>query len=50
LGAILAGRVAAPAGATVFESHGLALWDVAAAATVVARAEAEGAGERVDLF
>ncbi len=50
LGAILAGRTPAPEGATVFESHGLAVWDVAAGATVLARAEREGAGERVDLF
>lgn len=50
LGAILAGKAPAPAGATVFESHGLAVWDVAAAATVVARAEREGAGEQVQLF
>lgn len=50
LGAILAGRVPAPDGAAIFESHGLALWDVAAAATVLARAEREGAGEQVQLF
>lgn len=50
LGAILAGTAPAPTGPTVFESHGLAAWDVAAAATVVARAESEGAGEQVELF
>jgi ornithine cyclodeaminase/alanine dehydrogenase-like protein (mu-crystallin family) len=50
LGSILAGKAPAPSGATVFESHGLALWDVAAAATVVARADREGAGEQVALF
>ena len=50
LGAIIAGREPAPAGATVFESHGLAAWDVAAAATVVESAEREGLGEQVELF
>jgi len=50
LGGILAGKAAPPTGATVFESHGLAVWDVAAAATVLARAEQEGAGQEVPLF
>lgn len=50
LGAILAGKAEAPAGPTVFESHGLAAWDVAAAATVVARAQREGAGTEIQLF
>lgn len=50
LGAILAGRAAAPSGPAVFESHGLALWDVAAGATVLERAESEGVGVEVPLF
>ncbi|HEX6488681.1 MAG TPA: ornithine cyclodeaminase family protein [Candidatus Dormibacteraeota bacterium] len=50
LGAILAGKSPAPAGPTVFESHGMALWDVAAGAIVLARAEAEGVGTEIPLF
>jgi ornithine cyclodeaminase/alanine dehydrogenase-like protein (mu-crystallin family) len=50
LGAILAGKAPRPEGATVFESHGLAAWDVAAAATVLERAEREGVGTEVPLF
>jgi alanine dehydrogenase len=37
-------------GITLFESHGLALWDLAAASTVLPAAEARGLGEVVELF
>lgn len=37
-------------GITLFESHGLALWDLAAASTVLPAAEARGLGETVELF
>lgn len=50
IGAILAGRAAAPAGPIVFESHGLAIWDVAAGAVVLERARQAGAGTEIELF
>ncbi|HKT83585.1 MAG TPA: ornithine cyclodeaminase family protein [Solirubrobacterales bacterium] len=50
LGAILAGSAPAPEGAAVFESHGLALWDVAAGATVLQRAVKAGVGQEIELF
>lgn len=52
LGALLAGKIERPAHArvSVFESHGLALWDVAAAVTVVGRARREGLGQELSLF
>ena len=52
LGAVLAGRAAVPEGPApvVFESHGLALWDLAAATTVLAAARTAGLGEEVRLF
>jgi ornithine cyclodeaminase/alanine dehydrogenase-like protein (mu-crystallin family) len=52
LGAVLAGKVALPPGRgpVVFESHGLALWDVAAGCKVLEAARAQGLGEEVRLF
>ena len=52
LGAVLAGRVAVPEGAApvVFESHGMALWDLAAGTVVLAAARAAGIGETVSLL
>jgi ornithine cyclodeaminase/alanine dehydrogenase-like protein (mu-crystallin family) len=52
LGEIVAGITpgrTSPADVTLFESHGIALWDVAVAAHVYERAKAEGAGETVRL-
>ncbi len=53
LGEVLAGR--APGrqterGIVVFESQGLAIWDVAAGATVLIAAEGRGLGRRVELL
>jgi len=52
LGAVLAGRWKRPEapGITLFESHGLALWDLAAGSTVVAAARERGMAEEVDLL
>ena len=52
LGTVLAGGWKPPEtpGITVFESHGLALWDVAAASTVLPAAVAHGLGEEIALF
>jgi alanine dehydrogenase len=52
LGAVLAGKAAVPPGdgPLVFESHGLALWDLAAGRTVLAAARAQGLGEEVRLL
>ncbi len=53
LGAVLAGGAlpaAGRAGVTLFESHGLALWDMAAASVVLPKAIAAGLGEEVSLF
>jgi alanine dehydrogenase len=52
LGPLLAGRAEVPPGPgpLLVESHGLALWDLAAARTVLDAAQAAGAGERVDLL
>jgi ornithine cyclodeaminase/alanine dehydrogenase-like protein (mu-crystallin family) len=52
LGPILAGRAEVPEGDAplIFESHGLALWDVAAGRTVLQAARQQGAGEEVRLF
>ena len=50
LGAVVAGRWERPdkPGITLFESHGLAIWDLAAATTVVAAAQTRGPrGDRV---
>jgi alanine dehydrogenase len=52
LGPVLAGKaeVSPGPGPLLVESHGLALWDLAAARTVLDAARAAGAGERVDLL
>jgi ornithine cyclodeaminase/alanine dehydrogenase-like protein (mu-crystallin family) len=52
LGPILAGRTEVPEGDAplVIESHGLALWDLAAAKTVLEAARKQGIGEEVRLF
>jgi ornithine cyclodeaminase/alanine dehydrogenase-like protein (mu-crystallin family) len=52
LGEVVAGVApgrTSPDDITLFESHGIALWDVAVAARVYARAREEGAGEEVRL-
>lgn len=52
LGAVLAGEVRLPEGQgpLLFESHGLALWDLAAATTVLAGARKRGLGQEVSLL
>ena len=52
LGTVLAGGWNAPAepGITLFESHGMALWDLAAASAVLPKAIEQGLGEEVALF
>lgn len=52
LGAVLAGKWKPPAepGITLFESHGLALWDLAAGSVVLAAARKRGMPEEVTLF
>jgi ornithine cyclodeaminase len=52
LGAVLAGTATLPEGQApvIFESHGLALWDLAAATTILPAARAAGAGEEIALF
>jgi alanine dehydrogenase len=52
LGAVLAGKWQRPesTGITLFESHGLALWDLAAGSVVLAAARERGFGEEVRLF
>ena len=52
LGAVLAGKWQRPAaaGITLFESHGLALWDLAAGSVVMAAARERDLGEEVRLF
>jgi ornithine cyclodeaminase/alanine dehydrogenase-like protein (mu-crystallin family) len=51
LGPVLAGRAQVPRGQTmVFESHGLALWDVAAGAVILQRARRNRVGEEIPLF
>lgn len=52
LGAVLAGKWQAPGdpGITLFESHGLALWDLAAASVVLAAARERRLGEEVEVF
>ena len=37
-------------GITLFESHGLGLWDLAAASVVLPKAIEQGLGEEVALF
>jgi alanine dehydrogenase len=52
LGAVLAGGWQAPGdpGITLFESHGLALWDLAAASVVLPAARERRLGEELELF
>jgi alanine dehydrogenase len=52
LGSVLTGtwRPSEPPGITLFESHGLALWDLAAASVVLAAARELRLGEEVELF
>lgn len=52
LGAVLAGKWKPPAepGITIFESHGLALWDLAAGTAVLAAARERGMSEEVAFF
>ena len=52
LGSVLAGKWQAPdqPGITLFESHGLALWDLAAASVVIPAARAKGLGQEVAFF
>jgi len=52
LGAVLAGKTAVLAGDAplLFESHGLALWDLAAGKVVLEAARAQGVGEDIRLF
>ena len=52
LGAVVAGKWQRPPGTgiTLFESHGLALWDLAAGSVVLAAARARDLGEEVRLF
>ena len=52
LGAVVAGKWQHPAdrGITLFESHGLALWDLAAGSLVVRAARAKGFGEEIQLL
>jgi alanine dehydrogenase len=52
LGAVVAGKWQLPeeTGITLFESHGLALWDLAAASVLVPLARERGFGEEVRLF
>jgi alanine dehydrogenase len=52
LGAVVAGRWERPErpGITLFESHGLALWDLAAASVVVQAARGRGGYEEIELL
>ena len=52
LGAVVAGRWERPdrPGITLFESHGLALWDLAAASVVVAAARQRGAYDEIEFL
>jgi ornithine cyclodeaminase len=52
LGAVVAGRWERPdrPGITLFESHGIALWDLAAASVVVAAARMRGGYEELELL
>jgi alanine dehydrogenase len=52
LAAVLAGKWQRPeaSGITLFESHGLALWDLAAGSVILAAAREKGFGEEVRLF
>ncbi|HVH62068.1 MAG TPA: ornithine cyclodeaminase family protein [Candidatus Dormibacteraeota bacterium] len=52
LGDVVCGKWERPErpGITIFESHGLALWDIAAASVVVAAARSRGGFEEVELL
>jgi alanine dehydrogenase len=52
LASVLSGTWKAPdePGIRLFESHGLALWDIAAGSTVVPLAREQGLGEEIELF
>jgi len=52
LGSVVAGRWERPdrPGITLFESHGIALWDLAAASVVVAAAKKRGGYEEIDFL
>lgn len=52
LGSVLTGKWKAPddRGITLFESHGLAIWDLAAASVVLPAARQRGLGEEVAFF
>lgn len=52
LGEVVNGRWERPeqAGITVFESHGLALWDLAAATVVIAAARKRGTAEEIEFL
>jgi len=52
LGSVVAGRWERPdePGITVFESHGLAIWDVATGAVVLAAARKRGGYEEIELL
>lgn len=52
LGSVVAGQWERPErpGITLFESHGIALWDLAAASVVVAAARQRGAGEEIEFL
>ncbi len=52
LGSVLSGKWRPPAepGITLFESHGLAIWDLAAASVVVPAARERGLGEEIAFF
>ncbi len=52
LGSVLNGtwKRPEPPGITLFESHGLALWDLAAGSVVLAAARERRLGEEIDLF
>ena len=52
LGDVVAGKWHRPgeAGITLFESHGLALWDLAAGSVVLKAARERGFGEEIRLF
>ena len=52
LGSVLAGKWTRPesTGITLFESHGLALWDLAAGSVVVEAARKRGMAEELDLL
>ena len=52
LGSVVAGTWRAPdqPGITLFESHGLAIWDLAAASVVLPAARERGLGEEVAFF